>query len=238
MYDRATNHTKQLREAIQKTKSMMKRIRVGEAQISPKSPKSRNGNQGVTNRARVINSNDSTHTRESRFGDINAPDEDENIGYYQSKVSPKKSRAIAEMKEEELQREWERHEAEVHSYLEQREKINDQTSVLVSADANSSRMSFEQFWRESCKVWGDIAILFFYAGTANLLLAIMIYMWAEFFLVYHNVIGAVISVTVVGISIVVGIALYLFLRQSYNIRHKKAKQNSQKTADPIDQGKV
>lgn len=234
MYDRATNHTKQLREAIHKTKTMMKRIRVGEAQISPKASRSRNGSQGFNNRPRSMKSNDFTYPKESKFEDnANRVKNNNNDDYYQPKVSPKKSRAIAEMKEDDLQREWERHEAEVHSYLEQREKINDQTSVLVSADANSSRMSFEQFWRESCKLWGDIAILFFYAGTANLLLAIMIYMWTEFFLVYHNVVGAVISVTVIGISIVVGIALYMFLRQSYNIRHKKARQHSMKQAVPV-----
>jgi hypothetical protein len=233
MYDRATNHTKQLREAIHKTKTMMKRIRVGESQISPKGARSRSGSRSFTNRPYSMKPDDSAFAKESQFESGTNRDKDGNTQYCQPKVSPKRSRAIAEMKEEELQREWERHEAEVHSYLEQREKINDQTSVLVSADANSSRMSFEQFWRESCKLWGDIAILFFYAGTANLLLAIMIYMWAEFFLVYHNVIGAVISVTVIGISIVVGIALYMFLRQSYNIRHRKARQNSPKPAVPV-----
>ena len=236
MYDRATNHTKQLREAIQKTKTMMKRIRVGETQISPKASKSRNGSQVFSNRPRSTKTKDPIYAEEDQLKDIKNRDKNVNIDYYQLKESPKKSRAIAEMKEEDLQREWERHEAEVHSYLEQREKINDQTSVLVSADANSSRMSFEQFWRESCKLWGDIAILFFYAGTANLLLAIMIYMWAEFFLVYHNVIGAVISVTVIGISIVVGIALYMFLRQSYNIRHRKARQHTLKPAIPVYHG--
>jgi hypothetical protein len=135
------------------------------------------------------------------------------------------------MREEELQLEWERHEAEVHRYLEEREKINDQTSVLVSADANSMRMSFEQFWRESCKLWGDIAILFFYAGTANLLLAIMIYMWTEFFIVYQNTVGAIIAVMVIGISVVVGIALYFFLRQNNNVSTKIYKDRTTKGSD-------
>lgn len=224
MYDRATNHTKQLREAIQKTKTMMQKIRVGEVQIPVREKKSfgedrRNSIHDEFVKHKPIQRTSDDSSSESRKRNNNAHSDGAEYGHI-------KSRQIAEMKEEDLQIEWERHEAEVHRYLEEREKINDQTSVLVSADANSSRMSFEQFWRESCKVWGDIAILFFYAGTANLLLAIMIYMWAEFFLVYHNIIGAVLAVLVVGISIVVGIALYLFLRQSYYLRHKRNKSQS------------
>jgi hypothetical protein len=231
MYDRATNHTKQLREAIQKTKTMMQKIRVGEVQIPTREIKSskeerRNPiHENIEKHCPIRTSDDSSC--ESRKRNDKVHNDTTEFGHI-------KSRQIAEMKEEDLQIEWERHEAEVHRYLEEREKINDQTSVLVSADANSSRMSFEQFWRESCKVWGDIAILFFYAGTANLLLAIMIYMWAEFFLVYHNIIGAVLAVFVVGISIVVGIALYLFLRQSYYLRHKRNKSQSCHSAADSD----
>lgn len=208
MYDRATNHTKQLREAIQKTKTMMKRIRIGETQTR----------HGESIREvyipKGINSED--------FGTGNSGSSSSNC---------KQARQIAEMREEELQLEWERHEGEVHRYLEEREKINDQTSVLVSADANSMRMSFEQFWRESCKLWGDIAILFFYAGTANLLLAIMIYMWTEFFIVYQNTVGAIIAVMVIGISVVVGIALYFFLRQNKNLNSKIHKDRATRGSD-------
>lgn len=210
MYDRATNHTKQLREAIQKTKIMMKRIRVGDTQIHP----------GEEDREKYI----------SKGNDF----EDAGIGKNKGSTKYKIARQIAEMREEELQSEWERHEAEVHRYLEEREKINDQTSVLVSADANSLRMSFEQFWRESCKLWGDIAILFFYAGTANLLLAIMIYMWTEFFLVYQNTVGAIIAVMIIGISVVVGIALYFFLRQNNNVRKRFNREHTTKGSTTTD----
>jgi hypothetical protein len=231
MYDRATNHTKQLREAIQKTKTMMQKIRVGEVQIPAREIKS-----NKEERRNSINEKYEKHipTRTSDDSSGESRKRNDKVHNDAFEYGNIKSRQIAEMKEEDLQIEWERHEAEVHRYLEEREKINDQTSVLVSADANSSRMSFEQFWRESCKVWGDIAILFFYAGTANLLLAIMIYMWAEFFLVYHNIIGAVLAVLVVGISIVVGIALYLFLRQSYYLRHKRNKSQSSHSAEDSD----
>lgn len=235
MYDRATNHTKQLQEAILKTKLMMQKIRIGEEKQPRGSSEPVSKNHDDSDRPNLINKGHRVFNKNRKNSDdkqkssVKRAQSDK----FQDDLS-RESRRIAEMSEEDLQTEWARHEGEVHEYLEEREKINDQASVLVSADANSSRMSFEQFWRQSCKVWGDIAILFFYAGTANLLLAIMIYMWAEFFLQYHNLIGAIISVCVVGISIVVGIALYMFLRQGYNSRHQKAKALLMKSEKIID----
>ena len=225
MYNRATNHTTQLREAILKTKMMMKKIRVGEAEApevlweDARTTKD-HSHPGKTGYVDGENNSKSNATRTEFFRDSLDVRKDE-VAFQKHYEG---SRQIAGMEEHELQSEWERHEAEVHRYLEEREKINDQTSVLVSADADSSRMSFEQFWRESCKLWGDIAILFFYAGTANLLLAIMIYMWSEFFINYQNAIGAIIAVLVIGISIIVGIALYFFLRQNNNRTSKKSKR--------------
>ena len=233
MYNRATNHTTQLREAILKTKMMMKKIRVGEAEAPEVmwEPTTAEKNYSQSSEAKKIDRNYKKSSVEVDNSHRNHFDQMANDGSLHKHSEG--SRQIAAMEEHELQFEWERHEAEVHKYLEEREKINDQTSVLVSADADSSRMSFEQFWRECCKLWGDIAILFFYAGTANLLLAIMIYMWAEFFINYQNLIGAIISVLVIGISIIVGIALYFFLRQNYNrtsSKSKRIKVNSRSTA--------
>lgn len=221
MYNRATNHTQQLRDAMQKTKMMMKKIRGG-GDNNGEDCAGNSYKQGTAqNTQNAQNVNNGTDTADSEKVNY-AVNGTEDTHFINSKAS----RLIAEMGEKELEVEWERHEAEVHKYLEEREKINDQTSVLVSADANSSRMSFEQFWRESCKVWGDVAILFFYAGTANLLLAIMIYMWSEFFMVYNNVVGAIISVLVIGISIVVGITLYFFLRQNNSYKNKQGRRKS------------
>ena len=224
MYNRARKHTTQLREAIQKTKLMMKRIRGG--QFPDEHSMEHGGDLDGTRRRKntpLSNMSDKgDHSNAAFFpSDNNDKEGDEKIKdrtripeHKHKNKSKTFRRQIAEMKEEDLQVEWERHEAEVHKYLEEREKINDQTSVLVSADANSSRMSFEQFWRESCKFWADIAILFFYAGTANLLLAIMIYMWAEFFITYQSPVGAVIAVVFIGVSLVVGILLAIYLRQN------------------------
>jgi hypothetical protein len=215
MYNRARKHTTQLREAIQKTKMMMKRIRGGQFPDEKYDMGGDNGEGGNKDTSR----NSSERDRISGSSTEKAREGDEKFTRFSANVNERikgkqTRRQIAEMKEEDLQIEWERHEAEVHKYLEEREKINDQTSVLVSADANSSRMSFEQFWRESCKFWADIAILFFYAGTANLLLAIMIYMWAEFFITYESPVGAVIAVVFIGVSLVLGILLAIYLRQN------------------------
>ena len=221
MYNRARKHTTQLREAIQKTKLMMKRIRGGQFPDEYGGDFDGNRRRGNTPLSSARKKGDSNNNAFFPNG-VNGSDvEGEGHAKEKIKVPGEKHkrtfrRQIADMKEEDLQVEWERHEAEVHKYLEEREKINDQTSVLVSADANSSRMSFEQFWRESCKFWADIAILFFYAGTANLLLAIMIYMWAEFFITYKSPVGAVIAVVFIGVSLVVGILLAIYLRQNDN----------------------
>ena len=224
-----------------KTKLMMKSIRVGENEKTSRSfhtsYDSSSASTSVKNRYSSSKSSLRTEVVEDFDNMRNMKDASMS---QRSARSTSGNRQIAEMKDEDLEFEWERHEAEVHAYLEEREKINDRASVRVSAEANSNRMSFEQFWRESCKLWGDVAILFFYAGTANLLLSIMIYMWAEFFLGYHNTIGAIISVITVGISIVVGIALYFFLRQNIDSRKRggsvkpnnptRSAKNSKKTA--------
>eukprot|EP00596_Hydrurales_sp_CCMP1899_P002271 CAMPEP_0119041198 /NCGR_PEP_ID=MMETSP1177-20130426/11384_1 /TAXON_ID=2985 /ORGANISM="Ochromonas sp, Strain CCMP1899" /LENGTH=507 /DNA_ID=CAMNT_0007007049 /DNA_START=70 /DNA_END=1593 /DNA_ORIENTATION=- len=251
MYNRARKQTTQLREAIQKTKLMMKRIRGGH--YPGETPVFLKGKGGRKNKETESKENRRKHLNKKSNNDYNNDDNDDaysrsNNGYmtderstngtqkdrmnnYHPEKSPNKRRQIAEMDEDDLQQEWERHEAEVHSYLEEREKINDQTSVLVSADANSSRMSFEQFWRESCKFWADIAILFFYAGTANLLLAIMIYMWAEFFITYQSPVGAVIAVVFIGVSLVVGILLAIYLRQSDTYGKGSRKKRTGKGTD-------
>ena len=224
MYNRARKHTTQLREAIQKTKMMMKRIRGGnfpeklnddEEEWESKAFESKVKNSRSDNESEPPKQT-SVNYQSQGLNDKKTPEKTLKFSAVMTDSQQKKisRRKIAEMKEEDLQIEWERHEAEVHKYLEEREKINDQSSVLVSADANSSRMSFEQFWRESCKFWADIAILFFYAGTANLLLAIMIYMWAEFFITYESPVGAVIAVVFIGVSLVLGILLAIYLRQN------------------------
>ena len=224
MYNRARKHTTQLREAIQKTKMMMKRIRGGNfpekldddgGECESKAFESNIKNSRSNDESESMNQKPTCYQSQGR-NDKKTPEKSLKFSAVMTDSQQKKisRRKIAEMKEEDLQIEWERHEAEVHKYLEEREKINDQSSVLVSADANSSRMSFEQFWRESCKFWADIAILFFYAGTANLLLAIMIYMWAEFFIMYESPVGAVIAVVFIGVSLVLGILLAIHLRQN------------------------
>ena len=253
MYNRARKHTTQLREAIQKTKMMMKRIRGGQfpdenygdeddGEVEKNDSgelRSQNRRENYSVNTQRVDRNKKQKKSEQHYngGERTIRHNEENKNVETKKKNCR--RQIAEMKEEDLQLEWERHEAEVHKYLEEREKINDQTSVLVSADANSSRMSFEQFWRESCKFWADIAILFFYAGTANLLLAIMIYMWAEFFITYQSPIGAIIAVVFIGVSLVLGILLAIYLRQNdtYGKGSETGRQNHNDDVidDPSDE---
>ena len=93
-------------------------------------------------------------------------------------------------------------------------------------------MSFEEFWSQSCKYWADLAITFFYIGTANLLLAIMIFMWAEFLLVYFSPEGAVVSVILIGLSLLAGILLATMLRRQDKI--SKLDQTKEEQAEGHD----
>jgi membrane protein implicated in regulation of membrane protease activity len=170
MYRRAHKHTEALRDAIEKTKDMMRRLRA-----------------------------------RSRLPSSNIPGT--------IKETPKTGRSIVTMDDNALNDEWFKHEIEIQNYLSEREKINDATAVVANTGGEeSNKKSFQQFWNESCKFWAELAILFFYAGTLNMLLSILIFMWTQFFLAYESVVSAIIAVTLILFSLVLGVAAVILAR--------------------------
>ena len=88
---------------------------------------------------------------------------------------------------------------------------------------NQSKKTFEIFWSESCAFWANGAITFFYLGTISLLLAIVIWMWAFFLLNYGSLIGAIIAVLFIGLSLIVGLILWISIRlgEPYKSKEKR-----------------
>ncbi len=178
MYRRAHKHTESLRDAIEKTKVMMKRMR------SRKPYRVDNESRGSSRDVAV----DDIATSDNR-------------------------RSIVQMEDTALEHEWSKHESEIQGYLSQRELINDSCAVVANSDDSASnKKSFQQFWNESCKFWAELAILFFYAGTLNLLLSIMIFMWTQFFMEYNSMIAGVLAVSLISLSLVIGISAVVLLR--------------------------
>jgi len=116
------------------------------------------------------------------------------------------TKIIASLSGEALEEEWDAHEERVHHFLQERERLNER--------AHTFGTSFEDFYKRYCKYWGDLAIFSFYAGTAFLLMAIMVYMWGEFDVTYESYAGAVVAVVLVGVALVWGVCLALYMRVS------------------------
>lgn len=84
-----------------------------------------------------------------------------------SATGARKRRGIVDMSLDYLEKEWSTHENKIQDFMLQREVINDMTAVIdhTARDRkDSEKMSFQEFWKESCKVWAAMAILFFYLG--------------------------------------------------------------------------
>jgi hypothetical protein len=136
--------------------------------------------------------------------------------------SPHGHRGIAALHEDDVREEWEKHEDEIVSYLKQREVIHNGVAVIdVGENSQDERKkSFQEFWTESCKFWAELSILFFYAGTVNLLLCTMIYMWAKFLYDYKSLLGALIGVSLIIFVLVLGIAGVVVLRLQRHHEHQ------------------
>jgi hypothetical protein len=113
---------------------------------------------------------------------------------------------ISSLSSEQVNVQWQQHEAEVHTYLHRRSAINERREVL-----RFGAISFEHFWNTSCKDSGFLALISFYIGTAMMLLATMVFFWNQYVHVYNCKIGAIAAVVTIGVSLVtcLGFAIYL-----------------------------
>jgi hypothetical protein len=138
---------------------------------------------------------------------------------------------IVSMGEKELNEKWLTHEIEIQDYMEHREHIHETCAAIAhfdhtaKNDINPEKKSFEQFWEESCQHWAKLAVLFFYGGTLNLLLSIMIFMWTQFSLHYECVIAALVSVSLISLFLIVGICTSIVL-QMISWKTKKDNKSS------------
>jgi hypothetical protein len=122
-------------------------------------------------------------------------------------------RAISRMQPNEIEEEFERHEAEIRGYLKKREMLNDSAAVTSYRDeVTGVKRPFKHFWEESCETWWNLAILLFYGGSLNMLLALVIYIYAQFVLRYQSIIAAAIGIALLGLVLVLGIGTVIVMR--------------------------
>lgn len=95
----------------------------------------------------------------------------------------------------------------VHRHLEERNKL-----IVLREAILSEAIPFNQFWDENCKIIGATALICFYIGTALMLVATMIYMWAWYKYTYKNFAGAMIGLVTILISLVVSLSIAVYLR--------------------------
>jgi len=70
--------------------------------------------------------------------------------------------------EEKFQERWNAHEHEMFRMMNERENINREVAYFHNQSVNDDQIPFEDFWNNSCKIWGKIAILFFYADSHSI----------------------------------------------------------------------
>lgn len=121
-------------------------------------------------------------------------------------------RQIAHLSDEEVEKEWKKHEDDINRYLNHRSKLSERLEELVVEEESAARMSFERYWTRYCKTMANLALVLFYMGTAFLLMATMVYIWVIFTVEFHVVAGASLSVATIGLSLIVALALAIYLR--------------------------
>lgn len=73
-------------------------------------------------------------------------------------------------------------------------------------------LSFEVFWQKTCLHWAKLAVFCFYFGTLTLLLAILVFTFAQFSIVYANPPAAYVAVGLIIAAIVIGFILVLVIQ--------------------------
>ena len=124
------------------------------------------------------------------------------------------------MTESEINKAFDRHEAKIRKYLQKRSDIIDDASKSLfekneiedKQEAQSTSDTFSDFWHFHCRRYGNYAILVFYAGSAFLVIATMICMWAYFSRKWFCDPAAWIAVAIMSTSLVICTMVVLYLR--------------------------
>ena len=114
---------------------------------------------------------------------------------------------VSSMTDDQVEEEWLSHESKLRKYLEQREQVNNLSHEEVAAVGGFGGQSFQQFWDYHCTFWSKTALLCFYLGTLTLLVAILIFVWAQFAIGYDNEPAAYIAVVLIGLAVFLGVVL-------------------------------
>jgi hypothetical protein len=197
MKNRSRDHYGYLHRAIRKTKKMVKSIRgVKSTSLHNESPSSEGTRSHDTNSTSRVSST----CRKSSAG------RGSNVCSKRRIISHMGGSAVAE--------EFDHHEAEVHRYLEEREKIIDKSAyVVVGSEARESDIrSFESFWQESCSFYANMAVLMFYAGSGSLVVANGTFVSSTFLFRYRSFRGGAITFIVIFFTIPLAICLLIYMR--------------------------
>lgn len=99
-----------------------------------------------------------------------------------------------------------------HEYIQ--DKLLDQRSKIIESlgRIKNSDYTFEKFWDQTCKKWGEIAIFSFYLGTLSLLISIGIFMFSVFYYDFNSKYASYSSIIIlfVGLIIIIIVKKSLF----------------------------
>mmetsp|Transcript_26932 Transcript_26932/g.59608 ORF Transcript_26932/g.59608 Transcript_26932/m.59608 type:complete len:611 (-) Transcript_26932:210-2042(-) len=229
MYKRGKAHTESLKSAIKDTKLMMRELR-GDGDYRKQHP-SNTGLSGIAQGS----SSDSVGAG-TKAGAEQSTQTDADIGAAAglggmgkrpplareysaisvggvTKEAKAIRRAISSMGAGQIEEEFERHEVEIRNYLRKREELNDAAALTSYKDgATGVKRPFKHFWVNACEKWWNLSILLFYGGSLNMLLTLMIYMWAQFLIQYNSMLAAIVGVSLIGTVVVVSFGTVLLMR--------------------------
>ena len=217
MKNRSRDHCGYLHKAIRKTKKMVKSIRgVKSDSVRNKS----HSNQGAKNHDSDSDSrvNNTCKRSSSQRG---------------SHICTKR-RIISHMGGSAVDKEFNTHEAEVHRYLEEREKIIDKSAYVVSGAHESDMRSFESFWQDSCSFYANMAVLMFYAGSGSLVVANGTFVSSTFWFRYRSYRGGAITFVVIFFTIPLAICLLIYMRYIEFIPMESPLNDANKTINVND----
>jgi hypothetical protein len=192
MNSSSKKQTKHILVAIKSTKDIVHDIRLFQLQY--------NQNEDIAESASA------TTTASEKLNPIN--------GTFDRRESLKRQKTWNGMQDKTIVDKFYEHEGQIHHMFDERQKIINQTAELVGAGSNIGTFTrnFEKFWKDYCSIFGKLAILFFYAGSASLFVANVVFMWAAYDLYYNCPTGSYIAAIVLFLSLLLSTAVVIYLR--------------------------
>ena len=193
MHRRSRLHRTHLKDALDKTKSILCDIRTAKdtaLEISDKSDENRD-------------------SMGSTYGGGSILDPDNS-----SKPKRTSRRRLSLMEYDCINEEFEVHEPVIQDSLEKSDEIVRMAAFRVSAnpDGPSDQVSFEIFWSMTCEGFGIASIFFFYSGSYFLFFCYACFMWSNYIYDYDNPTGGKLAVVILMISVLATCLLIFYMR--------------------------